>query len=29
VKKSITEVRISYLDIVKHQTFIFYDNVNV
>jgi len=29
VKKSITEVRISYLDIVKYQTFIFYDNVNV
>jgi len=29
VKKSITEVIISYLDIVKHQTFIFYDNVNV
>jgi len=29
MKKSITEVRISYLDIVKHQTFTFYDNVNV
>jgi len=29
VKTSITELRISYLDIVKYQTFTFYDNVNV
>jgi len=29
VKKSITELSISYLDIVKNQTFTFYDNVNL
>jgi len=29
VKKSITELSISYLDIAKNQTFTFIDNVNL